>query len=165
MNCDDVRSRLDLRLPEAPPEPALERHLAHCPGCAAHAAALASLDARLGALFGRLDAPADFDARLAARIAREPTHAAPDRAALETAFDASRRRLRRETLGETLALGGAGVTIGALAWDWGPALGSRLAEALAHGGLPAVSLLSVLGAAGALWAALVHVLGPGARLR
>lgn len=72
---------------------ALEQHLARCGRCRAYAAALAELDAALAGTIERPALSAEFDARLAARIAALPRHL--DRSAAVAAAEREHEQLLR----------------------------------------------------------------------
>jgi anti-sigma factor RsiW len=90
---------------------AVDQHLARCSRCRAYAAALAGLDAALAGALPRPQLAADFDARLAARIAELPVRL--DRSAAFAAAEREHDRLLRllgrgvswRTLLNSLALG------------------------------------------------------------
>lgn len=72
---------------------ALEQHLARCGRCRAYAQALAALDAALAGTIDRPQLSADFDARLAARIAGLARHV--DRSAAVAAAEREHEELLR----------------------------------------------------------------------
>jgi anti-sigma factor RsiW len=135
MNCDDVRARLERALPREPRDAALASHLAQCPDCGAHAAALSLVDARLGAMHARIDVPSDFDVRLRARLARERERSHVDREAVERELDGWRARLRRESWLDGTAVIGAGVSLGLAAWHFAPDFAHLYASATSSAGV------------------------------
>ena len=93
------------------------------------------LDSRLAARFARIEPPADFDARLAARLAaeqqRDAQHdrAAELRAALQQheRHQAQRQRELRAALGRWFTIGAAGLVVVAVTASWWQGLGRNLA--------------------------------------
>jgi hypothetical protein len=155
MNCTDVRTRLAARLPAEAPDPALAPHLAHCADCRAHAEALALLDGRLRTLHARIDVPADFDARLYARIAREAQARPPvERASIEGELDGWLARLRRETLADAGSVAAGGVALAAAAWTLAPETGAWFAHAQSFEGLLLLGGVAAGGALAAAWVAM-----------
>jgi len=96
---------------------------------------MSDLDTRLSARFARLEPPADFEARFAARLAaeqqRDAQHdrAAQLRAALQQhiRYQAERQRELRAALGRWLATGAAGLVAVAATASWWQGLGRNLA--------------------------------------
>ncbi len=156
MNCNDVRTYLDRRLPGDPADGTLDAHLAHCAECRAHADALALVDARLGGMFGRLDAPPDFGARLAARIAQEAERdrRMPERGAVDSELGTWLARARRESLLDLGSLVGGGLAALYAAAQFAPAVGRWFEHV--DGGQNAL-VIGALAAAGTLAAAWVAV--------
>jgi hypothetical protein len=163
MNCTDVRNHLDGLPPGDVPDPAVALHLARCAECRAHGDALALVDARLGAMHATLDVPADFDARLYARIAREQ-QARPrvERAAVERELDGWLARLRRQTLVEAGVVAVGGAALAGAAWALAPETGAWFAHAgsleglLVLGGVSAAATLAgAWVATGGAWRALL----------
>jgi hypothetical protein len=154
MNCTDVRTRLDARLPTDAPDPALAPHLARCADCRAHSEALALLDGRLRAVHARVGVPADFDARLYARIAREAQSRPPvERASIEGELDGWLTRLRRETLADAGSLAAGGIALAAAAWALAPETGAWLVQAHSFEGLLLLGAVASGGALAAAWVA------------
>lgn len=79
--------------------PLVQQHVATCARCSAHLAELAALDAALATALPTPPLPADFDARLAQRIAA--LQRAPDRAAAIAAAEREHEQLLR-ALGRAL---------------------------------------------------------------
>jgi hypothetical protein len=163
MNCTDVRTRLDELLPGDVPDPAIALHLARCPACRAHAAALVLVDARLGAMHAPFDVPEDFTARLSARIAREE-QARPrvERAVVERELDDWLARLRRETLADAGGVVAGGGAFAVAAWKLAPETSAWFQHAhsleglLVLGGIAAAATLAGAWVAmGGAWRTLV----------
>jgi hypothetical protein len=93
------------------------------------------LESRLAARFARIEPPADFDARLAARLAAEQQRdALHDRGAeLQAALQqherhqAQRQRELRAALGRWFAMGAGGLVVVAATASWWQGLGRDLA--------------------------------------
>jgi hypothetical protein len=154
MNCTDVRTRLAARLPTDAHDAALASHLARCADCRAHAETLALLDGRLRTLHARHDVPADFDARLYARIAREAQARPPvERASIEGELDGWLARLRRETLADAGSIAAGGTALAAAAWTLAPETGAWLAHAQSFQGLLLLGAVATGGALAAAWVA------------
>lgn len=69
MNCQESRKAIDSQAKRDGLSGSVKSHLDHCPGCHEHAREMSSLFALLQAQ-PKVEAPADFDFRLRARIAR-----------------------------------------------------------------------------------------------
>jgi hypothetical protein len=69
MNCQSIREAIDTATRRSGYNETVAAHLTGCPDCNHHASEMSSLLALLGAQ-PRVEAPADFDFRLRARIAR-----------------------------------------------------------------------------------------------
>ncbi len=69
MNCTQIREAIDLATRRAGHSPAVQSHLSGCPDCRRHANEASSLLELLSAA-PRVEAPADFEFHLRARIAR-----------------------------------------------------------------------------------------------
>jgi anti-sigma factor RsiW len=153
MNCDDVRTELERRLPGEARDPAIAAHVARCGDCAAHAAALELLDARLHAIHARIDVPQDFDVRLRARLAQEQQRRTPavDRAEVEGELGGWLRKLRRDSLLEAGGLLGGGVALALAAWQLAPETGRWFAAVDSGQGLLVMAGLSAAATLGIAW--------------
>ncbi len=86
MNCQNVRSVIDTASRREPMSGSLETHLSGCHNCRSYSDEMSSLLALLSAQ-PRVEAPADFDFRLRARIARAQSEPATPAAIFERLWE------------------------------------------------------------------------------
>lgn len=108
MNCKDIRAAIDSASRRAPLGASVQSHLTGCPDCRRHADEMNALLQLLGAQ-PRVQAPADFDFRLRARIARAQAEPRGAFAALENfwtrTFSWGQAAAAMATLTVTIGLG------------------------------------------------------------
>ncbi|MDX2041204.1 MAG: hypothetical protein SF097_08140 [Acidobacteriota bacterium] len=110
MNCKDVKASVDTASRQNPIEREAHAHLAGCPDCRSYSDQSSALLALLSAQ-PRVAAPADFDFRLRARIARKQAEPASPFAFLENFFGQAFSLKQAATSLAALAVMAAGTTL------------------------------------------------------
>lgn len=110
MNCKDVKASIDTASRRNPIEREAHAHLADCPNCSSYSDQSSALMALLTAQ-PRVEAPADFDFRLRARIARAQAEPTSPFAFLENFFGQTFSLKQAATSLAALAVMAAGTTL------------------------------------------------------